>query len=80
MRAMLLGQSMWPVLAGMAAGLWGAMALGSVLQMLVDAAEPVSWVTSEAAAALLALFAVGAIWSASRRVTVLNAVEILRAE
>jgi hypothetical protein len=79
-RGMILRQSMTPVFAGMAAGLFGAAGLGRFLQHLMASAEPPGiWLCGSAALAIVA--ATGfAIWTATGRVVHTDPTMALRVE
>jgi putative ABC transport system permease protein len=79
-RAMVLRQALWPIGAGMVIGLTGAAWQGRVLEHLLPAAPPVDVRASAAAALVLALVAIFAIWSATRRILELNPMEVLKSE
>jgi ABC-type antimicrobial peptide transport system permease subunit len=80
LRAMLLREHMMPVMAGVLAGIVGAIAMGRLLQSFIDTAEPVSNGSSSLAAAALALAAGVAVWSATRRIVKMNPLAALRTE
>jgi putative ABC transport system permease protein len=79
-RAMILRQALWPIGAGMLIGLAGAAWQGRVLEHLLSAAPPVDIAASAAAACVLALVAIAAIWTATSRVLELNPIEVLKSE
>jgi putative ABC transport system permease protein len=76
---MLLRQGMFPLTAGLAAGLAGALALGRSLQHLILSVPPLDAVTCAAAAMPLAA-AGSAVWSATRRVVRMDPTAALRVE
>jgi predicted permease len=79
-RAMILRQALWPIGAGMLLGLAGATWQGKLLEHLLSAAPPVDLAASAAAAVVLALVAIAAIWTATSRVLELNPIEVLKSE
>ncbi len=79
-RAMVLRQALWPIGAGMSIGLIGAAWQGRLLEHLLPAAPPIDVRASAAAAVVLALVAIFAIWSATRRILELNPMEVLKSE
>jgi predicted permease len=79
-RAMVLRQALWPIGAGMSIGLIGAAWQGRLLGHLLPAAPPVDVPAAAAAAVVLALVAIFAIWSATRRILELNPIEVLKWE
>ncbi len=79
-RAMLLRQGLVPIVAGLVAGIAGALALGRVLQHLITAGQRIDPATCAAAVVLLAGAAAAALWSATRRVLRLQPIDILRSE
>jgi putative ABC transport system permease protein len=79
-RRMILRQALLPVALGAVAGLAGAAAMGQYLQHLVASAQPASLSMRAAAALTLAATAAIATWSATRRVSRLDPMVILRSE
>ncbi|HLJ46046.1 MAG TPA: ABC transporter permease [Bryobacteraceae bacterium] len=79
-RLLLLRQSLLPILAGTIAGIAGAAALGKSLVHLIESAGNVNYAICLTAAALLAVVAITAIWTATGRVLRLDPMQILRAE
>lgn len=79
-RNLLLRQALMPVAVGIAAGLGGVQAFGSLFQHLVTPAAPIGVWPGVLVAALLAVTAVTASWLATRRVLQLDPVEVLRSE
>jgi len=80
LRVALLRSSMLPIAVGMAAGVACALELGRFLEHLVSGAEPVGTRTCTAAALLLAIIAVLAVWRATARVLRVDPMRALRAE
>ncbi len=79
-RAMILGQGLWPIAAGMLIGLAGAAWQGRLLEHLLSSAPRVDMAACAASALALAAVAVVSIWSATSRVLELNPIEVLKAE
>jgi len=79
-RAMILRQALWPIGAGMLIGFGGAAWQGQLLEHLLPAAPPVDMAASAAAAMMLALVALIAIWTATGSVLELNPIEVLKSE
>ncbi len=79
-RRMVLRQALMPVVVGAALGLLGAAWLGQYAESLIWTAQKLDTATCTAAAVLLAMVAAGATWVATRRVTKLDPMEVLRAE
>jgi putative ABC transport system permease protein len=79
-RKMVLRQSLTPVAVGAALGLLGAAWLGEYAHSLIWTAQKLDPKTCAAAAVLLAIVAAAATWLATRRVTRLDPMEVLRAE
>jgi ABC-type antimicrobial peptide transport system permease subunit len=79
-RAMILRQALWPIGVGMLIGFGGAAWQGKVLEHLLPAAPPVDMAASAAAALVLAIVALVAIWTATQRVLELNPIEVLKSE
>jgi putative ABC transport system permease protein len=79
-RWMILRQALLPVALGAVAGLAGAAAMGQYLQHLVASAQPASLSIRAAAALTLAATAAIATWSATRRVSRLDPMVVLRSE
>jgi ABC-type lipoprotein release transport system permease subunit len=77
---MVLRQSLTPVAVGAALGLLGAAWLGEYAHSLIWTAQKLDPKTCAAAAVLLAIVAAAATWLATRRVTRLDPMEVLRAE
>ena len=80
MRWLLLRQSLAPVAIGTAAGVAGSFGLGRFMERLTDAAQGLDPATCGIAAALLALVAGVAVWSATQRILRLDPMQVLRAE
>jgi predicted permease len=79
-RLMLLRQSVVPVAAGMIAGIAASLGLGRLIGHLVEQAQPTgTWMCGAAALVLMAT-AAAAVWTATRRVTQIDAMSTLRAE
>lgn len=79
-RLMLLRQSFLPVAAGMIAGIAASLGLGRLIEHLIENAQPVGmWICGAAALVLMAT-AAAAVWTATRRVTQIDAMSALRAE
>jgi predicted permease len=79
-RAMLLRQTMAPLVVGLAVGVTAALALGRYLQSLITSAEPVGAVVAGmAAVALIACCAV-AVWRATAKVVRIDPMVALRVE
>jgi len=79
-RAMLLRHGLLPVAAGALTGLCGAQFAGRLLESLVDGAKPIGPTTSAGLLLLFALVASASIWSATRRIAILDIISILRNE
>jgi predicted permease len=79
-RSSMLQQSLIPVAAGALPGIAGALAAGRFLRNLLPGAEPVSAARCGIALAAICAVAVLAIRSATRRITRLDVLEILRSE
>jgi len=79
-RAMLLRQTMLPLLAGLAIGMTGAIALGTYLQNLMYSAEPVGVAVTAATAGMLILCCAVAVWRATARIVRIDPMQALRAE
>jgi predicted permease len=79
-RRMILSQALLPVAIGALAGLLGASAMGQYLQHLIATARPASLPVRAAAALTLAATAAIATWSATRRVSRLDPMAVLRSE
>ncbi|MCL4849883.1 MAG: ABC transporter permease [Bryobacteraceae bacterium] len=80
LRALLLRESVAPVLAGAAAGIAVAVAGGRSLEHLVENARPVEIWTCAAAACLLVIAAAGAAWLATARLLAIRPADAVRAE
>jgi putative ABC transport system permease protein len=80
LRFMLLREGVTPVALGGLAGIAGAAALGQVAGHWIHAAEPAGFWTCAAAAAVLAITASLAIWTATRKVMKLDPMTALRAD
>jgi predicted permease len=79
-RLMLLRQGMWPVAAGIAAGIYGTLVLGRFMQYLIASApRPGPWTWAPAAGVLATAGAV-AVWVATRRLLRMDPIAALRAE
>jgi ABC-type antimicrobial peptide transport system permease subunit len=79
-RLMLLRQSVLPVAAGTIAGIAASLELGRLIGHLIEKAEPVGMWTCGAAALALLATAAAAVWTATRRVTRIDAASALKAE
>jgi ABC-type antimicrobial peptide transport system permease subunit len=79
-RAMLLQNGLLTVAAGALTGLCGAQFAGRLLESLVDGAKPIGPATSAGLVMLFALVASASIWSATRRIAILDITSILRNE
>ncbi len=79
-RKLLALQGLMPVLAGVAVGVAAAIALGRVIEHFMESARTANPWAFGSAALLLALIALTAIWIATRSVTRVDPVRILRAE
>lgn len=80
LRTTLLEQALTTVAAGSIAGIAGALLSGKFIESLVDGAQPIGIETCVGAAALIALSAAVAVWSATRSIMRLDVMEVLRAE
>jgi ABC-type antimicrobial peptide transport system permease subunit len=80
LRAGLLRQGMLTIGAGALPGVAGAVLSGRFLESLVDGAKPASAATYAAALICLALTAAAGIWAATRPLSRLDIIEILRVE
>jgi ABC-type antimicrobial peptide transport system permease subunit len=80
LRALLLRQGLLMFLAGGLPGILAAHLSGRFLQNLVTGAEPVGITLSAALLLLFALVAAASIWSATRRISTLDVITILRTE
>jgi len=79
-RAMLLRHGLLTVAAGALTGLCGAQFAGRLLESLVDGAKPIGPATSAGLVLLFGLVASASIWSATRRIAILDIISILRNE
>jgi predicted permease len=80
LRAMLLRQGLLMIVASTIPGIAGAQLSGRFLQSLIDGAKPIGVETSAGLIFLVALVAWASIWSATRRVAILDITAILRSE
>ncbi len=80
LRGMLLRQALLVVLAGAIPGIVGAQLTGSFLQNLMQGATPLGLTTSSALVAAFAVVSAAGIWSATRRISTLDVIAILRGE
>jgi predicted permease len=79
-RRLVIGEGMRPVLAGVALGVAGALALTRLMRALLYGVSPSDPVTLGAVALLLTTVALLAAWLPARRATRVDALEALRAE
>ena len=80
LRAMLLRQGLLTVAAGAIPGIAGARLTGRFLENLIEGARSADLVTSTSLLLFLAMVAAASIWSATRRISALDIVTILRSE
>jgi predicted permease len=79
-RSMLLCQGLMMIAAGAIPGAIGAQLTGRFLGSLMEGAEPIGAATSAVLVMLFALIASASIWSATRRISTLDIIAILRSE
>ena len=79
-RAMILRESTWIALAGIAAGAGGALALARLVRSMLFGIKPDDPLTLVAATALLLLVALGSSWIPARRAARVEPMEALRHE
>jgi predicted permease len=77
---LILRESVWPVVAGLAAGLGGALALTRLVESMLFGLTPQDPVTYAIAAVLLLVSAIVAAWIPSRRAAALDPMTVLRCE
>ena len=77
---LILRESVWPVVAGLAAGLAGALALTRLIESMLFGLTPQDPMTYGIAAALLLASAIVAAWIPSRRAAQLDPMTVLRCE
>jgi ABC-type antimicrobial peptide transport system permease subunit len=77
---MLLRQGLFPVAAGAIFGIVGAILTGRYLESLVEGARSTDLATFIFSVLFIALIAATSIWAATRRVSRLDIMEILRTE
>jgi ABC-type antimicrobial peptide transport system permease subunit len=77
---MLLRQGLLIFAVGAIPGIIGAQFTGRFLESLMDGAKPIGPTMSAGLVLLFALVASASIWSATRRITILNISDILRSE
>ncbi len=80
LRGMLLRQGLLMVAAGALPGIAGAQLTGRFLETLMEGAKPIGLAASGALVLLFALVASASIWSATRRISSLDIMAILRSE
>ncbi len=80
LRMSVLRQGVTTVLVGSAMGVAGSIMGGRVLENLMDGAKPVEAAGYTAAVGLIVSIAAAGIWMATRPITRLDIVEILRRE
>ena len=80
LRTSVLYQELTPIAAGAIPGIAAAVLSGRFLERLVDGARPVNALACAGAVAFLAVVAATGIWAATRRITQLDIVDILRSE
>jgi ABC-type antimicrobial peptide transport system permease subunit len=80
LRGMLLKRVLLKILAGAIPGIAGAQLTGRLLEAVVEGAKPVNVLTSINLLLFLAIVASLSIWSATRRVSRLEIMTILRSE
>lgn len=80
LRVALLRESLMPVAGGAAVGVAGAMALGRLVQHLIERSDPIGVSTCWVATLILAATAGMAIWIASKRIVRLDPMRVLRAD
>ena len=80
LRASMLGQGLVAIIAAAIPGIGGAMLAGKLVQSLIDGAKPTGLDACAAAFLLIAATAAAANWTATRRVSRLDVMEVLRAE
>jgi putative ABC transport system permease protein len=79
-RAAIVRQSMVPVIAGMCAGVAGAIVSGKFLTSLMSSAEPLRMQTCILGVLLLMLTALAAIWFATSRVIRIDPMAALKSD
>jgi len=80
LRGMLLRQGLLMIAAGAIPGIAGARLTGRFLESLMDGAKPIDMAASVGLVLLFALVASTSIWAATRRITRLDIIAILRTE
>jgi putative ABC transport system permease protein len=80
LRAALVRQGMVPIVAGMAAGVSGAVVSGRFLKSLMASAEPLGAQTCILAGVLLSVSALAALWFATSRVIRVDPMAALKSE
>ena len=80
LRAILLRQGLFTVVAGAIPGVAGAMLSGRFLESLINGAKSVDLTTSTVSVLFIALVASISIWTATRRIAGLDIMAILRTE
>jgi hypothetical protein len=80
LRASILAESLFTVVVGAVPGILGALLGGRFLMTLVEGAQPVGWAPCVGAAALIAVSAATAVWTATRRIVHLDVMEVLRVD
>jgi ABC-type antimicrobial peptide transport system permease subunit len=80
LRLAMLSEALATVGVGAVPGALGALLGGRFLTVLVDGAKPIGPAASVAAAALIAVSAAVAVWSATRRIVHLDVMDVLRVE
>jgi putative ABC transport system permease protein len=80
LRGMLLQQGLLLVMLGAVPGIVGAHVTGRYLQSLINGARPVGLAASSSLVVLFGAVAAASIWSATRRISTLDVISILRDE
>lgn len=80
LRGMLLRQGLLMIAAGALPGIAGAQLTSRLLETLMEGVKPISLAASGGIVLLFALVASASIWSATRRISSLDIIAILRSE
>jgi predicted permease len=80
LRAAMLQQALMTVTWGAIPGIIGALAGGQFIESLIDGARPIGITACLSAALLIGATAAAAVWSATRRVSHLDIMDVLRSE
>jgi hypothetical protein len=77
---MLVRRALSSVLAGAIPGILGAQLPGRILESLIQGAKPIGITLSSGLLLLFVLIASVSIWSATRRISTLDVISVLRSE